>query len=337
MADVERESAPVRKPTRTDVARLAGVSTAVVSYTVNNGPRRVSEETRRRVEAAVAALDYRPNAAARALKRGRSEFIAVVVPDVASPFFAEMTHRIAGLVRSIGRTLLVVESQPEHLDKVIDDLASRQVDGILSAVPLSKDAIAALGSLDARFAHLDQDGSVIDDVDTFAVDLYRGAREAVQHLIEHGHQEIGYVGPAKGPRIEGWRDVLTDAGLASDHCYLGGFSRVEGYRAGQRLVGQAARPSAVFVSTDEQASGVLRAVHETGLSVPGDVAVVAFDGTFESEFSWPPLTTVRQPLQEIAEAAVGFIETGRGASGARRRFQASLERRASCGCEPLTR
>jgi LacI family transcriptional regulator len=153
----------------------------------------------------------------------------------------------------------------------------------------------------------------------------------VEHLIEHGHRVIGLViGGAGHPERElGWRDALAAAGLPEGPIARAKFSREGGYRAAQTLLPD--KPTAIFASSDLQAIGVLRALHEAGLRVPEDVAVAAFDGTPETEYTWPPLTVVRQPLEEMARAAVSRLIDGEQAAEART-FPTELILRRSCGC-----
>jgi LacI family transcriptional regulator len=134
-------------------------------------------------------------------------------------------------------------------------------------------------------------------------------------------------------REQGWLQALTEAGLPEGPIIRSPFTRDGGYAAGRRLLAAAGRPTAVFASSDMQAVGILRAIHEAGLSIPDDIALASFDGSAEAEYSWPPLTTVQQPAQAMAEAAVrALLQTPRGQKPEHLIFPTELLIRRSCGC-----
>ena len=170
------------------------------------------------------------------------------------------------------------------------------------------------------------------------VDLVAGARSAVEHLIGHGHTNIALAmgtntGNYYDGREEGWLQALAGAGLPEGPIVRRAFTREGGYAAGKRLLASASRPTAIFATSDLQAVGILRALHEAGVSVPGDIALASFDGSAEAEYSWPPLTTVEQPAKAMAEAAVSaLIGARRGHESEHLIFPAELQIRQSCGC-----
>lgn len=313
-----------RRVTRADVARRAEVSTAAVSY-VLNGTKKVSDATRERVLAAVAELGYRPNAAARALKLGSAAQLGLVVPGVLNRFFAELTD-LAEQAAAAHGLALVVTSARDGVATAIGRLASRQVDGVLVATGVGAADLAPLIAAGIPVAVLN---TAVDGVTSVGVDRYQGARDAVEHLLGHGHRRVGFVGPDAGRRHQAWMDVLTAAGLVAEPVIASDFTRGQGYRAGQAIAGMADRPPAVFVSSDDQAIGVLLALHEAEVRVPDDVAIVSFDGSQESAYCWPPLTTAAQPSEEMVRIAVerlvarepGYVE-----------LPAHLVVRRSCGC-----
>jgi LacI family transcriptional regulator len=134
-------------------------------------------------------------------------------------------------------------------------------------------------------------------------------------------------------REQGWLQALAAAGLPEGPIVRGEFTREGGYAAGQRLVASASHPTAVFASSDMQAIGILRALHEAGVSVPQDMALTSFDGSAEAEFSWPALTTVEQPVRAMAEAAVSaLVGETKGSPPEHRLFPTRLRIRQSCGC-----
>lgn len=319
-----------KRVTREDVARLAGVSVPVVTYTLNGGPKNVSPATRARVMDAVERLGYRPNAAARALRRGRSELLGFIVPSVANPLFAAFarTVEIAAAARDV--TVIVLSASPGEVHVAIERLAAHQVDGILIATPMHTADIAALEHSGLTAVLLGQQ-SAIDGIPTFGVDLYGGARAAVEHLVERGHSAIAYFGPAdpESRRLQGWRDALSAHGHATGPVIDADFSREAGYAAVLTLLREHPHTTAVFASSDQIAIGAVLALHENGIALPEDMAIVSFDDSPDAEYSWPPLTAVRQPIETMAAAAV---ERLLGAEGPEHvRFPVQLIARASTG------
>ena len=313
--------------TRNDVAEYAGVSTAVVSYVVNEGPRKVAPETRERVLDAIRALGYRPNATARALRMGTTRTFGLITPDGGNPLFAELAKAIDREAAARGYVVLQTSADGDPVTEraKIAELLTRQVSGLVLVAP------TADPSLDDVEVPVIAINRVLPTVSSVRPAYREGARTGVEHLISHGHRVIGLViGGAGHPERElGWRDALTAAGLQEGPIARTTFSRDGGYRAAQTLL--AAEPTAIFASSDLQAIGVLRAVHEAGLKVPDDIAVVAFDGTPETEYTWPPLTVVRQPVELVAREAVRRLIDGEDAMEALT-VPTELILRRSCGC-----
>ncbi|HEY5222929.1 MAG TPA: LacI family DNA-binding transcriptional regulator [Microbacteriaceae bacterium] len=326
--------APRRRVTRADVARYAGVSPAVVSYTVNSGPGPVAASTRARVEDAIRVLGYRPNAAARTLKMGSTKLLGVVVPDSSNPFFARLGHALEDAATARGYALIVanVEGAPENYAPGIRNLASRQVDGILSAADVSVGSLTALAESGVPAVLLNQ-FEAVEGLQAIGPDLYGGARTAMEHLLWHGHKNIAFVGET-GPRDlreRGWRDALAEAGRPPGRAVAGAYTREGGYAAGQALLASGNTPTAIFASSDQQGVGVLRALHEANVPVPQQIAIVSFDGSPESEYSWPALTTLEQPVQEMAIDAIEKLLHPIAVSSFTL-YASTLIVRQSCGC-----
>ncbi|MBG6084991.1 LacI family DNA-binding transcriptional regulator [Zhihengliuella flava] len=340
MADVNQTSSSAKAHvTRKDVARLAGVSTAVVSYVVNQGPKRVAPATEEKVRQAIEALGYQPNAAARALKLGSSEMFGMVVPDATNAFFAGMVRAVENAALERGFAVLFADSDGSLATerRLVQNLVNRRVDGVfLSSVLLEPD-LTDLERADIPVVLLNR--SVESPLfSSVGVTFAKGARMAVEHLIGHGHQEVGLVmGTNSGEELDGrevgWQEAVRAAGLSERSVIRSEFTREGGFAAGQRFVALRERPSAVFVSSDLQAIGFLRAVLAAGLRVPEDVAIFGFDGSPESAYSWPPLSTVVQPVEAMARAAVDALFAAReGGDVEHRVFEVELLPRASCGC-----
>ncbi len=334
--------APGRAPTRTDVAQLAGVSGAVVSYVINNGPKRVAEPTAARVRAAIAALNYRPNAHARALSGGASAVLGLIVSDNENPFFAEFAREIEAVAVRSSRALMIgnTHGDPEIERALIEDFGVRGVDGLLVASVLGRPdrRLPAVGTAGPAVPIVWIDASrPVPGYPTVGTDSRWGARAAVEHLIgQHGYPTVGLVvGEPENsrlvdPRERGWREALRRGGRDDGPVVRAAWSREGGHAAGLSMLSGPARPRAVFAASDLQAVGLLRAARELGLDVPGDLAVIGFDGSKEAAFTWPPLTVVRQDLPAMAAAAVERVL--RPAEPAALFFRPELIIRQSCGC-----
>lgn len=336
-------SPPEDRPsiTRQDVAIHAGVSTAVVSYVVNDGPRNVAPATRARVLASISSLGYRPNAAARALKLGVSELVGLVLSDNANPYFAEFSRAVEKAATDKGLSVILANSAlvqgKEHLQ--VQKLVARQVDGLLLASTEDEPNLESTKEAKVRVVMLDR-SEPLPGFSSVGVDFREASRVAVEHLISHGHRRIGLISGVPGgltttAREQGWEDALTAAGLPLGPVVRGEWGRNGGYRSGMELLEAPDRPTAVYAISDLQAIGLLRALHEAHVDVPGSMAVVAFDGSSESEFSWPPLTVMRQPVEDMARAAIAALGRASDQTPDHQSFAADLITRQSCGCIPL--
>lgn len=337
-----KEENPGRKPvTRAAVAKVAGVSTAVVSYVLNDGPRPVAPTTRERVLRAIEELGYRPNAIARALKLRRTHTIALVVPDNSNPFFAELAKAIEDIAYSRGYAILLGNSSNDH-DREraqIRTLTGRQVDGLLLISASGRPDLSDIQASNTPVVLLDRVTNA-QGLPSVVVDNPEGACLGVQHLIQHGHRRIACIsGPSDLPaaldREDGWRRALRGHGqrVTARLVERAAFSRDGGYFAAQRLLSRVPRPTAIFASSDLQGIGALRACHEASLRVPEDVALLAFDGTQESEYTTPPMSVVRQPIEQIAAAAVDMLlRRDREPADRQVVLRPHLLLRRSCGC-----
>ncbi|MGO1638309.1 LacI family DNA-binding transcriptional regulator [Ancrocorticia populi] len=326
-----------RATTRADVARLAGVSTAVVSYVVNDGPRGVSDATRDKVLRAIQQLNYRPNASARALKTGSTKSLGVVVSDITNPHYAEFVEAIDAAANEDGLSLMlgISHGDSEGEEALIQNLIKRGVDGLLLInCRLTDDRLRSLGATDKPCVLLDRSlsGSMLSTVNA---DLRAGARMAVEHLADHGHRAIAYIsGPLSGMqtdhRADAYEAVLRERGLPQFERKTAAWTRDGGYEAANDLLSLPEPPTAIFAASDLMAIGVLNAAQERGVRVPDDLAIVGLDGTAESKYVSPALTTVRQPLQLMAKTAVDLLASAEGQPH-QTIFPVELVVRGSCG------
>ncbi|MDR7276211.1 LacI family DNA-binding transcriptional regulator [Catenuloplanes atrovinosus] len=295
-----------------DVARLAGVSAQTVSR-VSTGHPGVIESTRAQVLAAMKELGYRPNSAARALKRGEFRTIGVILFTLATTGNSRTVEAIADHAAREGYAITIIPVAAPTQDGVLGAftrLGELAVDGAI--------VIMEVHLLDTTRITLPPGVQVVvvdsDAGDTYTVvdtDQADGARAAVRHLLSLGHHTVHHVtGPASSfaseRRAAAWRSVLTDAGRPVPPALTGDWSADSGYAAGLQL---AADPSctAVFASNDQMALGLLRAFHERGLAVPGRISVVGFDDIPESRNFLPPLTTVHQDFAEMGRRCVQMV------------------------------
>ncbi len=325
--------------THVDVAKRAGVSTAVVSYVVNNGPRQVAPATAARVHAAIEELGYRPNLSARALRRGTTDLIGLVVPDSTNPFFAELARSVERATAQHGYSMVLVNSNNSGRQERqhVESLADRRVSGLVVATAMAPHQFDLGDRKSIPTAIMNADGP-IPGFHTIGPDFRHGAQTAVEHLLNV--HEAGTVALATGGQLkyvetnsreQGWSDALTHNGRSQGPIVEGAFTRDGGHKMGLELIARDL-PDAVFATNDLQAIGILRALHEAGVRVPEDVAIVTFDGTEESEYSWPPLTAVRQPITAMATAAVDTVLNPSQAAPEHHTFATDLIIRRSCGC-----
>jgi len=298
-----------------DVALLAGVSVKTASNVVN-GYAFVKPENRRRVEEALAATGYRPNLGARNLRRGRTGFIALLLPELSVPYFAELAGLVITAAQSHDWNVLIEQTQ---------GLAERERSSLASLGPhLIDGAIVSPEALDA--ADLTQlstgvplvmlgEHAVEVAIDHVAIDNVLAARTAVNHLIDIGRRRIAAIGqhPRRGTaaqRLVGYRSALTAARLPQPDEYITSalnYHRRDGAEAMTHLLDLPSPPDAVFCFNDLLAIGALRAATERGVRVPEDVAIVGFDNTEESAYSLPSLTTIAPDKGAIARTAVDLV------------------------------
>ena len=308
--------------TRDDVARRAGVSVATVSYVLNQGPRGVSEDKRRRVLDAVEALGYRPNAIARSLRARRTRILGLVLPNSASPYFAALSHTVEEAAAARGYQVVVSNAadSPAREASQIEALLRLRVDGVIwvpaDRRPSSRDAAHVVGVVrpDVPTVQVDRalPGSA-GDYDVVMSDNAGGGRLAADHLVALGHRRVAVISGRREhvhaqQRLAGARRRLAESGieLPPDLVAFTDFTYAAGAAAPARWLAlpPGERPTAIVAGNDRTAIGVLHAAAQAGVRVPQDLSVVGFNDTPQAAFTVPPLTTVAQPLDAIAAEAV---------------------------------
>lgn len=298
-----------------DVAALAGVSVKTASNVVNKLPH-VKDSTRARVEAAIAELRYRPNESARQLKHGRSGFLALAVPALEMPYFAELAARIVATATEQGWIVLLDDTRAttDAEQIVINGMRTHVIDGaIFSPLALSAEQIAERSD-DLPIVLLGE-RAVPPGYDHVGVDSVAAAYELTTHLVQLGCRRIAVIGwqPGEGTsavRHEGYARAMADAGLPYDPNLVIGvptYERINGRAAMEELLELADPPDAVFCFSDLLAIGALKACAEAGVEVPGRVAIAGFDDITESRFANPGLTTVSADYEFLAQEAVRLL------------------------------
>ena len=301
-------------PTLKDVALRAGVSVRTVSNVVNDYVY-VADDTRARVQAAIDELGYRPNLLARNLKLGRSRMLALVVPELDVPYFAELARLIIHEARAAGYTVLIDQTDGDERrerELVTDDTRGVNFDGmIVSPLSLTEEEFE-LRRTSAPVLLLGE-RLFAAGVDHVAIDNVRAAREATAHLFSLGHRRIAAIGvqhESTGTaklRTIGYREALAQAGLALREDLMievSHYHRENGAAAMERLLDLPEPPDAVFCFSDLLALGALRVALSRGLSVPEDVAIVGFDDIEDGRYATPTLTTISPDKSAIARSAV---------------------------------
>ena len=294
-----------------DVAQSAGVSPTTVSRYLNNRIE-LPAPTAARIDAAIAELDYRPNLLAKRLSTGRSEAIGLVTPEIGNPFFAELAAAVEDEAERHGYAVFMSSTRGDVSREIasLRRLADRHVDGLILMTDHADDGTLRRLITSARQVVLvDEDIPGVSVPRVFA-ENETGGYLATRHLIEHGHRSIAMITGAAGvmsveERRSGFLRAMNEAGLTvpDRHLLLGSYSREFGRRATRALL-QSSPPTAIVAASDYIAVGVLQALRDAGLSVPGDMSLVGFDDMPFAELIDPALTTIRQPI--AAMGRLGF-------------------------------
>lgn len=306
-----------KAPKITDVARLAGVSTATVSRALSK-PETVAESTRNIVLAAAEKSGYRVNLSARNLRRQRTGAIVVLVPNLGNPFFSEILAGIETALSEVDINMLVVDTRQAHTKPqlVLEYLHATRADGIIALDGSLPDEILAVASSGSGAPPIifACEWPPRDEFSSVRANNTRGAGMAVAHLAGLGHRQIGIVaGPPDNvlthSRSAGAKTEIAKSGLALDpsHLFSGDFSLESGARAAQVWLALDERPSAVFCQSDQMAFGFVSELARHDVSVPGDVSVVGFDDIDIARRFIPALTTVRQPRKKLGLCAAKML------------------------------
>ena len=301
-----------RAPSIRDVARLAGVSHQTVSRVLNDHPS-IRDSTKARILQVMEELQYRPNQAARALSKGRSRTIGILTASSTQYGPARSVAAIEDAARLQGYfvdTANLSVADPAAFEDALEHLLDQAVEGLVIIAPQERvfDVLERM-SIEVPYVSLQSTGN--HDLRALAEDQILGAKMATRHLVDLGHREIVHIaGPQDWTeaeaRMQGFLLEINDAELMTHPPILGDWTADFGYFAGQELL-RSRDFSAVFAANDEMALGLLHALHDAGLDIPGDVSVVGFDDIPVSSHTWPPLTTVHQDFEGIGRRAFASL------------------------------
>jgi LacI family transcriptional regulator len=334
-----------RKSTLKDVARIAGVSPASVSHVINK-TKKLSAKTESEVLKAVEQLKYQPNNVAKSLRVQKTNLIAVMISDITNPFFANIVRAIEQELAKFDYNMLLCNTdQDTEKEKLyLDIMLSKRVDGII---------VSSAQGYGDHFKNFDDFGIPLVFLNrypehvyanTVVTDNYTGAYMATNHLIQHGYQSIAII---SGPdnimtgldRLKGYRKCLTEQGLDfnASLVYNGDFRVESGYENMKKIM-QATkhRPEAVFISNNQMTLGAYKYIKENGFSIPSDISIVGYDDSNWGTVVDPPLSTVRQPSEELGRRAANLIMECILANKVLEKksilLQPELIVRKSCGC-----
>ena len=299
-----------------DIAKKAGVSITTVSRVLNGKAEefRISEKSQLKIKETARKLNYVPNQFAASLKSGKSNTIALIIPSLSNPFFADIASEINAEVRNRGYITIIGDSD-ESVDIENEELLqmqSRNIEGLVIA-PCSQnwknikklhDQGRPIVCIDRYFENL--------DIPYVSTDNYDGAFTATRHLIDNGHTRIACIQGLQESvpnklRIKGYQDAMVAAGLAEYSISGDEFSVENGYKETKLLLQSRNRPSAIFTLSNTIAMGCMKALKEENLSIPDDISIITFDDHPYLDYLATPLTCITQPTREICRIAIKYL------------------------------
>ncbi|MEM7280664.1 MAG: LacI family DNA-binding transcriptional regulator [Pseudomonadota bacterium] len=293
-----------------DIARLANVDPSTVTRALQ-GSERVKKSTRQSIEKIAAEVGYVPSVAARTLVMKRSQLVGVVIPDMTNPFFAELARGIEDEAAKNNLRILIRNTEGQQLAEkdAIKLFMELDVDGLL--VPMARCPKEFYERLEEScpVIHVNR----LDAKYHVSCDSLRGARMVMDHLIDHGHRRIAFVngpsGPVKEPKMAAYKAALNDNGIHFEENLIFEFDGAlqSTKEIGNQLLSLKTRPTAVFAWNDICAIGLIHALNEQGLSVPGDISVAGHDDILLAGSVLPPLTTVHWPMYELGQESVRYL------------------------------
>jgi LacI family transcriptional regulator len=301
------------KATIIDIAESLNISPSTVSRALKNNPR-ISSEVRKLVSDTAKEMGYRPNLLARSLVNEKTFMISLVINDISWSFFNELSQHIQNASEKLGYSIFLYSS---------GDDAKKETKGLENALAIRSDGLILFAHESMKNIHflerLSEGGFPVvllnnlekARLDVVTVDNFKGTRLVMQHLDELGHKKIAYIGPTpvkstERERFTGYQSFLTEkyGSCKEDYICLGKAYPLLGYDSTMKMFANGVRPTAILAYNDTMALGVMRAILESGLNIPGDISVVGFDGLDIGLSAYPPLTTVAIPIMKMADIAV---------------------------------
>jgi len=301
---------------RNDIARIAGVSPATVSYVINNGPRPVSKETREKVLRVIRETDYQPSAIARNLRSKSSSTLGLIIPDTHNPYYAEVIRGIEGIAFENGYTVFICHSGYDDQRELqyVNILRMQRVAGVIW-IPATSNSEPYYKLVDNGIPTIVLDHFIdIESAPYITTNNFQGGYIATEHLIKLGHKRIGAInrpvelGHSKD-RILGYKAALCDFGIPVDESLIvcGGYNIKNGYEALKTFLSLNHPPTAIFAYNDIQAIGAIRAAYQSGIRIPQDLSIVGFDDIPEASFTCPALTTISQAKYDMGRLGSEMI------------------------------
>ncbi len=303
----------MKKMTMQDVAERAGVSSKTVSRVINNEPR-VSDSTRKKIQQVIDELDFQPNKSAQSLAADRSLLLGLLYDNPSSAYIINLQAGVLDACNEFGYGLVIhpcENNSPDLLSKLRNLLASSRVDGLVLTPPMTENRqlIDFLDSNSIPYVlitplNLEQSCPLV------SIDDVQAARQSIQHLIDFGHKRIGLILGARERsgtemRLSGYQQALEENNISFDESLVvqGDFTFQSGVTAGLQLLRQPQPPTAIFATNDYMAAGVMKVASQLRISIPYELSVCGFDDTPVARYMTPTLTTVRHPVEQLAQHA----------------------------------
>ena len=316
----------MNRPTQNDVAKLAGVSRATVSYVLNgqtNGRVLISEETHKKVIEAIEELGYVPDASAQALRTGNTKNIGLIIPDMDNPHFWENADGVEKEALASGYRLLLssMELNVEYGEDIFQDLSRQRIDGLIlmgAFINQSEKVQKTLRQFQKRrlpIVEMTDNINLDNNLDRVSSDYYMATKEVMEHLLSLGHRQIGFIYGVKAPflanddRLLPYQESLLATGspVEDDLIIRCGATIQDGYQAAEKLLQLPIRPTALIAVNDLLAIGVMRAAIDLGLKIPQDLSVVGYDDIPFARYMVPRLTTVSKDVVGLGREAVKLL------------------------------
>ena len=303
-----------------DIAKKAGVSTATVSRVINGVNHPIKEETRQKILLVARELNYRPNTIAKSLAGGKSYTIALLIPSITNDFYTQICEVIEEKLEENGYHTYLCNTRRnvEKESRYVESLIARKVDGVIFSPTRMKPSdnpvnLRNIEELRKKGIAVVAFGSQFQGISQLFINTYQGAFEATRYLIDLGHKRIGFIdglmAGTRRSRRRGYIKALEDSQIIPDSELMaaGDLSMEDGYSCTLGLLKNQNPPTAILAANNLMAIGALKAARDEGRDVPGDLSVIGFDDSLLSKVVNPSLTVIKQPLQQIGEAAVKLL------------------------------